>query len=86
LPEDFEGDRQLYGVIGAQRVRIRRPRGIVEQGGRDLIDGLSTGKMQAESMEDRRCRRLRERLTFPAAGDGGGYLDDSDPGQIDRVR
>src|SRR5208337_1792727 len=85
LPEDFEGGGQLHGVIGTQRVCIRQPHGIAEQSGRDLDDGVATGKMLAEAVENRRCLREGERPAFPAAGDGGGDLDGGNAGQIDRV-
>ena len=67
---DFEGGGELHGVVGAQRVRIRQPHGLVEQGGRDLDDGVATGEMLAEAAEDRRCLGGGERPAFAAAGDG----------------
>ncbi|MFI5457129.1 MAG: hypothetical protein ACHRXM_16915 [Isosphaerales bacterium] len=82
LLTDFERGGQLHGVIGAQRVRIRQPHGIVGQDGRDLDDGVATGEMLAEAMKDRRCLRGGERSAFSAAGDGGGDFDSSNAGDV----
>ena len=54
LAVDFEGGGELDGVVGAQRVRVRQPRRLVQQGGRDLDDGVTAVEMLAEAAEDRR--------------------------------
>src|SRR5262245_59069629 len=79
LAVDFEGGGELGGVVGAQRVRVRQPRRLVQQGGRDLDDGVTAVKMLAEAAEDRRRARWGEwRRRFAAAGDGRSHLDDRD--------
>jgi hypothetical protein len=61
-------------------VRIGQPHGVVEQGGRDLDDGVATGEMLAEAVEDRRRPGGGERRAFPAAGDGGRDFNGGDAG------
>ena len=82
LPADFEGGGELDGVVGAQAMRIGQPHGLVEQGGREVDEGVAPGKMAAEAVEDRRGLGGGERLAFAAAGDGRGDLDGGDAGQI----
>lgn len=71
LLADFQGGGQLHGVVGAERMPIRQPHGVVEQGGGDLDDGVAAGEMLAEAVEDRRCLGGDERPAFAAAGNGG---------------
>ena len=62
---------------------VGQPHSVVEQGGRDVDEGIAPGKMLAEAVEDRRCLGGGERLAFAAAGDGGGDFDGGDAGQVD---
>src|SRR4051812_3041502 len=81
LAVDFEGGGELDGVVGTQRVRVRQPRRLVQQGERDLDDGVTAVEMLAEAAQDRRRARWGERWRpSAAAGDGRGYFDDRDTG------
>ena len=80
---DFERHGELHGVVGAQRVRVAEPHGLVQQIGRHLDDDVPRGEMLAEAAEDRRRARRREGLPFVAARDGAGDFDGGDVGDVD---
>ena len=79
----LEGGGELHGVVGAQAMGVGQPHSVVEQGGRDVDEGIAPGKMLAEAVEDRRCLGGGERPAFAAAGDGGGDFDGGDAGDVD---
>ncbi len=54
FPVDFEGGRELHGVIGAERMRIGQPHGVVEQGWWNFENRVTAGQMLAGAIEDRR--------------------------------
>ncbi len=50
---DFESHGELYGVVGAKRVFYPESCGIIQQGGRDLGNGIPSDEVLAKTMEER---------------------------------
>ena len=65
---DFERHGELHGIVGAARMRVAQPHGLVQQVGRHLDDDVPRGEMLAEAAEDRRRPRRREGLALCGGG------------------
>ena len=49
---DFKSHGKLHSIVGAKRVLNPQPHGVVQQGGRHLGDGIPSGEVLAEAVEN----------------------------------